>query len=603
MSGAFGLLTPQERRRAILLVLGIILVGVFELAGLSSIMIVVALIMNPQVIETHTIISRLLEYLPAATVEQVILCSLISSATLLVIVAVANLKLSHAFEKFGVDIQARMGLRLMRGVLEVPYEWHLSKNKAELVRFFHSDISRWGRDFVLRILLLSQHVVGILMPVILLIILSPSGGIVGLLVVGTIGYGVMYWVRPKLKASAAKSHDATKEFVRFSDYMVSAVRDLKLGCLESQFAGKFSTQFERSAQASATMNFWRNLQSSSPLVVGQLLLLLLAAYLWQSNLSQGEIVAQLALVVVVALRIIPAFNRFWGLYSSLWNVIPWVEGVVKAHQDLPVNSPDESGTEAITVAADWAEFSLEAVSYQYPTAKIPAVAGISLVFRRGKSYGIIGCSGAGKSTLLDIIVCLYRPGEGAVRADGENLNQSSIASWRQQIGYVAQSPQIMDGEIWENVALGKEWDEVDEAQLTRALAMANLTSYVQGLSEGWHTRVGYQGIAMSGGQRQRLAIARALYLKPTLLILDEATSNLDGIAEVEIQNTLSHLEGEITLIIVAHRISTIQECGEIILLESGSVKDQGEFAELRKRHPGFFSPSGALAQDSGEHED
>jgi ABC-type multidrug transport system fused ATPase/permease subunit len=597
------LLTHPERRRATIMVLGIFLVGVLEFAALSSIMAVVMVITDPQVMETNKAIAGLLRFFPGVSEGQVVLYAVISSAALLIVVAAFNLKISHACEQFGVSIQARMGHQLMKGVLEVPYEWHLSKNKSELVRFFYSDISRWGKDFIMRTLLLSQHAVGMVVPLILLIVMSPLGGVVGVLVVAAIGYGMMSMVRPRLVSAAAQSKDATKAFVRFSDYTVAGVRDLKLACLEANFARRFSIQFERSAQALASSVFWRNVQANSVLLAGQLLLLALAAYLWQSNLSQGQVSAQLALVVVVTFRVVPAFNRFWGLYSSLWNVIPWVEGVVKTHQELAVNLPDEPGPDAITVAADWEELSLEAVSYQYPTAKIPAVAGISLTFRRGGSYGIIGCSGAGKSTLLDIIVCLYRPGEGAVRVDGEDLNQSSIASWRQQIGYVAQSPQIMDGEIWENVALGKEWDEVDEAQLTRALAMANLISYVQGLSEGWHTRVGYQGIAMSGGQRQRLAIARALYLKPTLLILDEATSNLDGIAEVEIQNTLSHLEGEITLIIVAHRISTIQECGEIILLESGSVKDQGDFAELRKRHPDFFSPSGALAQDSGEHED
>ena len=233
------------------------------------------------------------------------------------------------------------------------------------------------------------------------------------------------------------------------------------------------------------------------------------------------------------------------------------------------------------------------MGFKYHGQTVPALDSVSCKFSRGGLYGVVGESGAGKSTLIDLLVGLHEPTEGRVLVDDQDLCECDIKSWHRQIGYVPQFPYLADGTVAENVLLDKPAAEMEEADVWEALELANLGKFIRGLPEGLSTPVGDRGVRLSGGQRQRLAIARALFQKPQLLVLDESTSSLDQIAESEIRTALEKLHGRITVIVIAHRMTTVQDCDEILFLSKGKLEAQGRYEELLEKHEGFQSLAGA----------
>jgi len=324
------------------------------------------------------------------------------------------------------------------------------------------------------------------------------------------------------------------------------------------------------------------------LLFGQVTLLALVAGLWTSGLSPGSIASQMAFIVLLTSRVIPAANRVFGLALSLRTVLPWVAEIVRVEHELSTfSAEDRQAADALTTPEAWQILSLHDVAFSYPGKEELAVSGVSLELRQGRSYGFVGMSGAGKSTLLDIIIGLYRPAAGDIRLDGVSLYDLDMKSWQHQIGYVPQSPYMADDTLKANVALGIPRPEIDEVRVRQCLDLANLTEFVGVLPQGLNTPVGDRGIRMSGGQRQRLAIARAFYQNPQILVLDEATSSLDTVSENEVQQAVANLRGKTTLLVIAHRLATVRECDEIIYMEHGSVVAIGTFEELLLSCPGF----------------
>ena len=248
------------------------------------------------------------------------------------------------------------------------------------------------------------------------------------------------------------------------------------------------------------------------------------------------------------------------------------------HTELALATPEIADTHS-SVTPFCAALGLNQVTYTYPGAAEPALKDISLTIKHGESVGFIGASGAGKSTLVDILLGLLTPNSGEVRVDGKNI-QANLRNWQDQIGYVPQSIFLTDDTLRRNVAFGLPESQIDDTAITRAIQAAQLEEFVTSLPDGLETLVGERGIRLSGGQRQRIGIARALYHDPAVLVLDEATSALDIATEDGVMQAVTALQGSKTIIIVAHRLSTVTHCDRLYRLERGVVVAEGVSTEI-----------------------
>ncbi len=322
---------------------------------------------------------------------------------------------------------------------------------------------------------------------------------------------------------------------------------------------------------------------------GQSALGFMVFILWHGGGSSGEISAQMALLVLVTSRAVPGAIRFISEASGMQAAVPSVQAILQlknvdtaqgegaAENDADLRPPSDT----------WRYIRLKEISYCYPNMDEMALENISLEIRRGGAFGVAGKSGAGKSTVIDILVGLLSPVKGSIESGEKEAVRLTSPRWRAQIGFVPQEPYIADASLRANVAFGVPTNEVDDTHVKKCLAKAGLEKFFAELTDGLETGLGDQGERMSGGQKQRVAIARALYQKPSILVLDEATSALDTENERVIQEALQNLQGELTVVIIAHRHTTLRHCDTIFLLESGKLVAQGSHAELMKSNTRF----------------
>jgi len=284
----------------------------------------------------------------------------------------------------------------------------------------------------------------------------------------------------------------------------------------------------------------------------------------------------------VGMRVLPMAS---GIVTTMGHIRSSRPAVDALYEDFVALAAVAELTDAAHVAFRQS-IVLDAVTYTYPSAAQPAIADISLTIRRGESVGIIGQTGAGKSTLVDVILGLLPPTHGRVTVDGIDLSRTS-APWKRRVGYVPQSIYLVDDTLQRNIALGIPDADIDAERIAAALAAAQLDQFVASLPEGLRTRVGERGIRLSGGERQRIAIARALYHDPDLLIFDEATASLDVQTEADITRTITALHDVKTVIVIAHRLSSVKMCDRLVWLSNGRVVDIGSFGDLQRRSADF----------------
>ena len=584
---AFGLLTSSERKQIWLIGLFLAVVGIFDLISLATIMPVVALILQPDSLLENQVFLALQNILPKIDIDEIVVLATLLASVMLVSATALNTLALWVVQKFGAQIQVRLGRELTQLLFTAPYSWFIKQNNASLVRFLHSDITRWGRDFIQRIISLAQNSVSIILPFGLVLSVAPLVGLMSLIVILMLSLLIYRVIMPKVKRAGQTSKKATDELVTIADHAINGIKDIKVACQENTFSSEFVSSYHKYSQASVQLNVWQIAPSSVVLLLGQLTLLAIAIILTSQNVPHEVIAGQLALIILVTSRVIPATNRFLGLYTSLWNSIPWVKLVIALHAELTALQGLKNKGGAADVVDNWSKISFKNVSFSYSKTHKKSLTDVSLTFERCKSYGLVGISGSGKSTLIDVLIGLHLPDAGKILVDDKELQSYCQKSWRKTIGYVPQKPYFLDTTIRSNIALGVEQHGIDEERMQSCLNMSNAAEFVDSLADGIDTRIGDRGISFSGGQLQRLAIARALYQDPKILILDEASANLDSISQREFQCCIDKLSEKLTTISIAHRLETLRNCDEIIQLEKGRIIARGDFEKLKKTSKGF----------------
>ena len=331
---AFILLTYRERIYALILVFALALSGFLDAVALSSIAPIAAIIIEPDLLSKYEFVNIVRNSFQLSTDQGIVSFLAIGSSFLLILSFCFSTALLFATNRFGSLIQTRMAYDLMNLALKAPYKWHINQNIATLVRFFHNDIVRWGRDFVQRNITLAQHLIGAFVPVIILLYASPSFAYISIPVIFCAGLLLTFFVQPSLKRASRESKSSVDKFIVLANNSLSSVKDIRITCTEDYFCDQFSRVFAHGARASASLNSLQGLPGSLLLLTGQLTLLLFSLSLWIRGVSKAEIAGQIALIVLATARIIPSANRFFGLYSSMSNITPWVSDLIEQKKEL-----------------------------------------------------------------------------------------------------------------------------------------------------------------------------------------------------------------------------------------------------------------------------
>ena len=551
-----------------------------EMVGLASILPFMAVLTNPDVVETNTYLNLAFQKSSLFGIEnnQQFLFLLGILVFVLLVVSIAFKAITtYAQIRFTLMCQYSIGKRVVEGYLNESYSWFLSRHSADLGKTILSEVGTVvsnGLNPMIDLIVRSIVTITILS---LLVIVDPKLAMIVFFTLG-LSYGLIYkFSRAFLKNIGQKRFKANK--LRFTSVSEAfgAIKEIKLGGLEEIYIERYSKPAKKFAMNQSSFQVINQLPrfALEAIAFGGLLLIIL--YLMSQSGDFVNVIPIMSLYAFAGYRLMPALQGIYGSISQLRFITPALDAL---HKDL-INlktSKQNSGKDTILLKKS---IFLNHIYYQYPNANRTALKNIHLSIPACSKVGIVGSTGSGKTTTVDIILGLLEPQKGTLEIDGKVVNKNNIRAWQRSIGYVPQQIYLADDTIAANIAFGIEHKNIDQRAVERAAKIANLHEFVMTeLPEKYQTTIGERGIRLSGGQRHRNGIARALYNNPQILVLDEATSSLDNLTEKAVMEAVHNLENDITIIIIAHRLSTVKECDTIFLLDKGELKGQGNFEKL-----------------------
>ena len=576
----YGLLNVGERRRIIVL-FSLMVVGMgLEMLGIGLIIPAVTLLLQTAPSETYPPLAVVVEMLGQPTQVQLITGAMLLLVGVYLVKALFLGFLAWYQNDFAFGVQRHISRELFATYLYQPYAFHLQRNSAQLIRNAVNEVHKlWFLILNPTLVVLGEGLV-LVGVTCLLFIVEPIGALIVVLVLGCAAWGFHLYTRGRLLrlGIARQHHDGQR--IQELQQGLGGVKEAKLLGRESGFLAKYE---EHNAESARVEQFQATLQLLPRLWI-ELLAVTGLATLIITMLMQGQaaasIVPTLGLFAAAAFRLMPSAYRVLGAVQNLpygMPVIKMLREELKLTSELPANA--EASVNSQVANSFKNDIRLVDVDYMYPSSPEFALKGLNISIRKGDSIGFVGPSGSGKSTLVDIVLGLLTPTSGEVQVDKKNI-QTGLRSWQDQIGYVPQSVYLTDDTLRNNVAFGIPSDQIDEGAVARAVQAAQLDTFVANQPHGLDTVVGERGVRLSGGQLQRIGIARALYHDPSVLVLDEATSALDTLTEKGVMDSVEALQGSKTLLIVAHRLSTVEHCSRLYQLDRGRVIAEGAPAQL-----------------------
>lgn len=578
---AIGLLEADKRNRWLMLIGLAVIVSLLEALAAILVFGLLSLVTLPDQAVALPFFGDLQQMFPDRSHEQLVSYLGISVAAVYSTRSIAYVVQSYAQNRVSHDAGASLAARLLRGYLYMPYVFHLKRNSAELVRNLYGATYEVVTNIFIPFIALASEILLALGIFAVLFAASPAVTLGGVAFMAPLIVLILRLIQPRLRALGEESQQLHRDNLQSIQQSLQGLREIKVMTAEAHFSEGFRTNRQAVARAYARRNVLFDVPRvliETSVVLGVVLFLGLSV---ADGGAADRTLALLGLFAYAVLRLMPSLNRIIGSLSTIRFGAAAVEIL---HEDLQLQLMQQANTDER--AAEPQEFAseirLEDVSFEYePGRKV--LRNVSTTFRKGESIGIVGSTGSGKSTLIDILLGLIEPTTGSITVDGTELSDRS--SWQRNMGVVPQTTFLIDDSLRRNVAFGVPDDQVDEGLLSQAISSAQLLEFVAGLPDGLDTLIGERGVRMSGGQRQRLAIARALYRRPQILVFDEATSALDDRTESALMASLDSLKFAGTRIMVAHRLSTVARCDRVLLIQEGRLVDEGTLSDLRGRHP------------------
>jgi ABC-type multidrug transport system fused ATPase/permease subunit len=548
--------------------------ALFQVVGITSIFPFLAIAADPERIRRSAFGTHFLQLFPPMDNRQLLVIAGVIAIVALLASNTVNLLAEYVRTRYAQNFAHWLRVRLLRRIASQPYTYFLQRNSGDLLKKILGDVTNYTSGVLLPLL---DTIARVLTAVLLLATLFLVQPVIALS--AAIGLGGFYVVIFRLLARKRREVDENLRisvggFFREAHQMLGGIKPVKVHRAEHHFLKRFAGHSAIVAQMQARVPVFANSARYfvEPLAFGGLVVavLLLAA----KGRDFSDILPNLGVMALAGYRLLPALQLLYAQLTQVSSMRHAVDEVydefVAAETDRSV-SPGRSGDGRVPLKPLRLNdaITLREVSFRYPGASRLALDGLSLSIGKNTSLGVIGPTGSGKSTLVDLLLGLYQPTAGEILIDGVPLTPALLPSWQASIGYVPQDIFLIDDTIARNIAFGLPDDQIDRARLNEASAMAQILDFIdKELPGGFDTNVGERGIRLSGGQRQRIGLARALYHRPSLLILDEATSALDVATEARLLEALRGLEGKLTMVVAAHRLSTLAGCHQLIDLRN-----------------------------------
>lgn len=571
------LLDKKQKHKMVLLVFLMLIGAVLETLGVSMILPVMSVVMEENAVQKHAYLQVICDLFHIAYDDTRTLMILVMVG-LIVIFAVKNVFLFFQQKvqlKFVYTNQFATSRRMMINFMERPYEYYLNADTSVIQRSITSDVNNMYGLILSLLQLVSEGIVFVCLIAVSLVSDVMMSITVALLLVVVLA--IIKWVlKPIMRKAGEENQDYYSGLYKWIDQSVMGIKEIKIANKENYFINEYAKCGE--GYVNAVQRY--NLYNATPrLLIETVALAGMIFYMMIQLLSGVQVTAilpQLTLLALVAMRLIPCANRINNHLTSISYFEPFFMGVSDNLQEeirdesIDYNAASYQKKAEVQKLEIRHNIRLKDIVYKYPNTETLIFDRANMEIPIGKSVGIVGTSGAGKTTIVDILLGLLQIQSGEILADGVEVREH-YQSFLKDIGYIPQTIFMIDSTIRKNVAFGVADEDIDDAKVWRALQEAQLDEFVRGLPDGLDTSIGERGIRISGGQRQRIGIARALFEDPEVLVLDEATSALDNETEAAIMESINMLHGKKTLIIIAHRLQTIEKCDMVYRVEKGQV--------------------------------
>ena len=581
------LLTPSQRKRFYVLQIFVAIMAVLEIFGVASMIPFMAVVGDMSQLQEDTPIAQIYKSSGITSESQFVFILGVFVLLALTISTIISMFTIWKLSIFAHQIGTELADRLYTHYLKQGWLFHASGSSAQLTKKIATETTRVTANILVPLMHINSKILLVFLLSLSIFIYNPKVAMIGISIFVATYIILFRIVRTRLASFGKATSDVTEQRFRLMNEGFGGIKDVLLLGRDADFIGRFNKTGNILAYSLGTTNAIIQIPRYLVELIAFGSIILLILYLmvsYEANL--GIILPILSIYAVGAIKLLPAFQQ---IYGSI--------GVIKANlaafdsirEDLNNSFRVEPKKEIIEkkYLNPKQQISLENIAFTYPNKEEPTLNQLSMTIPANSVIGVVGPSGAGKSTLIDIFLGLIEPQEGQLIVDHTIINSQNRRSWQNSIGFVAQSIFLSEGTIAENIAFGISHDQIDLEQVQKVIKLAYLDEFIQTLNDGVDTRVGERGVQLSGGQRQRIGIARALYHKAEVIVFDEATSSLDGVAEKMIMDAIHDFSGQKTIILIAHRLKTVQKCDKIFFINNGKVDDQGTYQELLENNEHF----------------
>ncbi|MCS3661172.1 ABC transporter ATP-binding protein [Salinibacter ruber] len=589
----FDLLTQRERRNLYLLFCAVLVMAGLEVVSVASIMPFLSVASDPATVHENPYLNWAFETFGFTNTNHFLIALGFAALTALIISNAFIIFTTWALNRYVWARNHSLSRRLLRSYLYRPYEYFITRNSAELGKNILEEVKEVASSMLRPALRGAAKLIVALFIVGFLFFVNPLVALVVAIILGLAYTIVYYLIRDRLDRTGRERVEYNEKRFQFVSESFGGIKQVKIRGKEEAFLRKYSPPSKHYARVQAHYRVLKRAPRYILEAVAFSGIILIAVYLIAVQNNIRQVIPILGLYAFAGYRLMPALQQaFKGIASARFNIA----ALKKIHQDLDhriegFSHMSSNGTETAMEPLTLNDrIVIENVSFTYPEAEKPAIRNLTLEIPAHSTVGFVGKTGSGKTTTVDLILGLLRPNKGIISVDDKRLRGDIIRRWQQSIGYVPQQIYLADDTVARNIAFGVPEKEIDMGRVRDAARRAHIYEFVRSeLSDEWETVVGERGVKLSGGQRQRIGIARALYHRPSVLVFDEATSALDQETEASVMEAIYQLSGDHTMLMIAHRLSTVKRADNVVMLEQGRKVGEGKYEKLSRQHSKFRS--------------